>query len=265
MAESVSQHPSGSRLVSRILPPAIRFWLRTQVEHVEDLTFTIDGRDRDLLSGHIPTVTLAAEKAIYQGIHLSHIALTATDIRINLGQVMRRKPLRLLEAFPVTGDVRVTLDDLNASLQSPLLGEGIYQFLRLIAKSQPDDTALTGLLAQFPTASIHPLYRAIASIEDATIQLRLQPEAHQTVPAIAIATQLAVREGNQLCLENPRWLATTASDTAITLNALHGFVINLGAAVTLTECRIQTDHLALAGTIRVLPSEPPAPSASSTT
>ncbi|MEM0980485.1 MAG: DUF2993 domain-containing protein [Cyanobacteria bacterium P01_H01_bin.58] len=253
MIEPAPNQSSGSRIVSRILPPAIRFWLRTQVDDVKDLTFRIEGRDRDILVGHIPEVWLSAQKAIYQGLHLSHIAVKATDIRINLGQVVRRKPLRLLAAFPVSGDVRVTLDDLNASLQSPLLGEGIYQFLKLIAKSQPESTDLTPLLARFPEGTILPQYRPTADIEADTITLRLMPSDPQSGPEIAIATSLTIRDGNRLCLENPRWLSSEQTDAAITMAALHGFEINLGSAVTLTECEVQDNHLALAGTIRVFP------------
>lgn len=253
MIEPAPNQSSGSRIVSRILPPAIRFWLRTQVDDVRDLTFRIEGRDRDILAGHIPEVGLAAQKAIYQGLHLSHIAVKATDIRINLGQVVRRQPLQLLAAFPVSGDVRVTLDDLNASLQSPLLGEGIYQFLNLIAKSQPEAADLTSLLALFPEGTILPQYRPTAAIEADTITLRLIPSEAQSGPEIAIATSLTVRDGNRLCLENPRWLSLEQTDTTITMAALHGFEINLGSAVTLTECKVQDDHLALAGTIRVFP------------
>lgn len=253
VTDPAPNQPSGSRLVSWILPPAIRFWLRTQVDDVKDLIFRIEGRDRDILAGHIPEVLLSAQKAIYQGLHLSHVAVKATGIRINLGQVMRRKPLRLLAAFPVSGDVRVTADDLNASLQSSLLGEGIYQFLKLIAKSQPEDTDLTLLLDRFPEGTVLPQYCPTADIEADRITLRLMPSDVQSAPEIAIVTNLTIRDGNRLCLENPRWLSSNQADTAITMAALHGFEINLGSAVTLTACEVQNDHLALAGTIHVFP------------
>lgn len=254
MVESISDKPSGSRVISRILPPAIRFWLQTQLDHVEELGFHLQGRDREILSGHIPEVLLTAQKAIYQGLHLSQVDLKASSIRINLGQVIRRQPLRLLAPFPVSGEVCVTETDLNASLQSPLLGEGIYEFLRLIAKSQPQAVGLASILQQLPARTVLPYYQPQASIKPNHVLLTLTPGDGYTVPAIAIATDLIIRDGHHLCLENPQWLSGQEGDlAAIVLDSLQGFEIDLGPDVTITSCQIQTQQLLLKGTLRVLP------------
>lgn len=254
----VEQSPSkasGSRIISRVLPPAIRFWLSTQLEHVEDLVFRVEGRDRDILSGHIPEVSLSAQKAVYQGIHLSQAAVKASEIRINLGQVIRRKPLRLLAPFPVSGDVCLTTADFNQSLQSPLLGEGLYDFLHLLAQSQPEAAHLQTILDTLPERTVLPHYHPSANIGAEGITLRLSPREGEAMPPIAIATQLAIKEGHRLCLENPHWLSEIDAANTTPLPALHGFEIDLGSEVTLTACEIQTDQLSLAGTIRVLPAE----------
>ena len=107
-------------LISRVLPSAIALWLKSQVEHVEDLHIRIEGRDRQILTGHVPGVQLSAHKAIYRGIHVSHIQLAATGIRVNLRQILRGKPLTLLDIIPVQGELTVTEADLNASQLSPL-------------------------------------------------------------------------------------------------------------------------------------------------
>jgi hypothetical protein len=246
---------SGSRIISRILPPAIRLWLSTQLDHVDNLVFRIEGRDRDILSGHIPEVSLSAQKAIYQGIHLSQAAVKASEIRVNLGQVIRRKPLRLLAPFPVSGDVLLTATDLNYSLQSPLLGEGLYDFLRLLAESQAEAAHLQTILAELPARTVLPNYQPSASITADGITLRLLPGEGQTLPPIAIATQLVIKDGHRLCLENPHWLSEMDAARTTPLPALHGFEIDLGPEVTLTQCEIQADQLSLAGTVRVLPEE----------
>lgn len=253
LVELSSDKSSGSRIISRVLPPAIRFWLSTQLEHVEALEFRIEGRDRDILSGHIPEVFLSAQKAVYQGIHLSQATVKASEIRINLGQVIRRKPLRLLAPFPVSGTVFLTAADFNQSLRSPLLGEGLYDFLQLLADSQPEAAHLQTILSRLPNRNVLPHYQPTASIDPTGITLRLLPEAGKTWPPIAIATQLAIKDGHQLCLENPHWLPTVESADTTPLPALHGFEIDLGSEVTLTECEIQGDRLSLAGTVRVLP------------
>lgn len=258
VAESSSAQPGGSRIISRVLPPAIRLWLSTQLDRVDDLQFQIQGRDRELLSGHIPELYLSAQKAIYQGIHLSQAVVTARSIRVNLGQVLRRQPLRLLAPFPISGDVRLTAADFNASLQSPLLGAGLYDFLQLLAQSQPEAAYLRDILANLPDRSVLPHYQPTATIAADQIILRLQPRAGATLPAIALSTQLSIRDGHRLCLDHPHWFTDASMSQPAAgqpLPALHGFEIDLGQEVTLTECRIADEQLMLAGTVRVLPGE----------
>ena len=105
-------------LISKVLSPAVKLWLRSQVEQVEHLNFKINGQDRQILRGYIPVVSLDSSKAVYQGLHLGDIQLQGTNIRINIGQVLRGKPLRLLEPIWLKGEVYLTTDDLQASLSS---------------------------------------------------------------------------------------------------------------------------------------------------
>ncbi len=57
------------------MPPAVRLFLRTQVEQIEDLEMQLQGHDRQILRGYIPGVFLAVGKAIYQGLHLGKAQL----------------------------------------------------------------------------------------------------------------------------------------------------------------------------------------------
>ena len=253
--ESSTARSSGSRIISRILPPAIRLWLVSQVEHVEDLVFQIEGGDRDILSGYIPEVTLSARRAVYEGIHLSQVAVKASEISINLGQVIRRKPLRLLKAFPVSGSVILTTEDFNRSLQSPLLSEGIYDFLRLLVRSQSDAAQLQAIVDELPERSVASHYQPTASIEANQIALKLTPKKDKHVPPILITTQLDIKNGHQLCLINPHWSINEDASSKTPLQNLEGFAIDLGSEVALTECSIVADQLVLAGTIQVLPTD----------
>ncbi|MEM6519522.1 MAG: DUF2993 domain-containing protein [Cyanobacteria bacterium P01_D01_bin.71] len=255
---SSSPSPTGSRILSRVLPPAIRFWLSTQLEQVDDLQFQIKGRDRELLSGHISEVSLSAQKAIYQGIHLSQANATARAIRINLGQVLRRQPLRLLAPFPISGDVELTEADFNASLQSPLLEEGLYDFLQLLTRAQPEATLIQNLLANLPGRNLLSQYRPSAELVADQILLRLQPQQDRAVTEIAISTQLSIRNGHCLCLDNPHWLSATSHELAAgatPMPQLQGFEIDLGSTVTLTKCVITDKKLQLSGTVKVLPGK----------
>jgi hypothetical protein len=128
----VEQFATGSRLISQVISPAIRFWLQSQVESVTALQFQIVGSDRQILQGHLPRVTVTAEQAVYQGLHLSSLELIATQIQVNLGQVLRGKPLRLLHSVPVSVAVMLTQADLTASLAAPLLQQALCDVLKMI-------------------------------------------------------------------------------------------------------------------------------------
>ncbi|MEO0869762.1 MAG: LmeA family phospholipid-binding protein, partial [Cyanobacteria bacterium J06642_11] len=85
----------GSRLISRVLPVAVKFWLQTQLDDIGTLNFDIQATDRQVLSGKIPGIALLAQRAIYQGVQITDVAVQASDIHINIGQVLRGKALRL--------------------------------------------------------------------------------------------------------------------------------------------------------------------------
>lgn len=125
-----------SRLIGKVLSPAVRLWLKSQVQQISQLEVQIAGSDRQILTGNIPRVSILASKAVYQGLHLTQIQLEAKEIHINLGQVIKGKPLRLLDKVPVSGDLYLTQADLNASLASPLLADALNDlFLQLFKGS----------------------------------------------------------------------------------------------------------------------------------
>jgi hypothetical protein len=251
-AEMPEAEGKGSRWISRLLPAAVRFWLQSQAEHIENLVFDIQGRDRQILQGHLPGVTLSAEKAIYQGMHLSQIAVEAANIRVNLGQIVRGKPLRLLAPFPVSGRLCLSAADLNASLNSELLGTGLYDFLTQFAAAQADGADLQAVLAACPDKTVQPHYDAHATLGSDTITLQLTPRPGEAIPAIAIETGLVVEAGRYLKLQDPHWLPN-GSGQRQALTELHGFSIDLGPEVALTECAIAPNQMVLAGNLQVLP------------
>lgn len=122
-------------LISKVLSPAIKLWLRSQVEQVEQLKFKITGQDNQILRGYIPSVSLESSQAIYQGLHLGDIQLQGNNIRVNIGQVVRGKPLKLLEPIWVKGEVFLTQEDLKASLSSDLLKSGLNDLWKLLKKT----------------------------------------------------------------------------------------------------------------------------------
>jgi hypothetical protein len=114
-----------SRIIGKVLSPAGYVWLRSQVSQAEAIDVKISGGDRQILGGYIPHVAILASQAVYQGLHLSRVKLTGENIRINLGQIIKGKPLRLLEPIPVQGELLLEIDDLQASLASSLLSTAL--------------------------------------------------------------------------------------------------------------------------------------------
>ncbi len=124
--------PKQSRLISKVLSPALKLFLRSQVEQVSHLEVKISGGNRQIFTGSIPQVSIWANHVIYQGLHLAQVQLVGNGIRINLGQVLKGQPLRLVEPVLVYGELLLHEADLNASLQSRLLSDGLTELLQML-------------------------------------------------------------------------------------------------------------------------------------
>ena len=125
-----------SNLISKILTPALRLWLRSQVEQAEELEIEIQGKDGQILRGYLPGVALRSHRAIYQGLQLGRVLLKGENIRINIGQVIKGKPLQLLEPIRVSGEVQLTETDLQTSLGSEILANAFTELLIALLEHQ---------------------------------------------------------------------------------------------------------------------------------
>ncbi|MDZ8184646.1 MAG: DUF2993 domain-containing protein [Nostoc sp. ChiSLP02] len=131
MSEQNSQTTNANkiRIITQALTTALKLWLRSQVSEISELEVEIKASDRQILSGRIPAVSIFASHAVYRGLLITEIKLTAENIQINIGQILRGKPLRLLQVVPVVGDLTVDEKDLNASLSSDLLSTALSDLL----------------------------------------------------------------------------------------------------------------------------------------
>ncbi|MEA5620243.1 DUF2993 domain-containing protein [Cronbergia sp. UHCC 0137] len=120
---------SKSRIITQVLTKAIKLWLRTQLSQVSQIAVQIGASDREILSGCVPSVSIFASGAVYQGLHITQIALDAQNIQINIGSVVRGKPLQLLDTVPVVAELIVEEQDLNNSLSSELLSTALNDLL----------------------------------------------------------------------------------------------------------------------------------------
>lgn len=231
-----------SRLISQVLAPALRFWLRSQLDHVEDLCLTIAAGDRQVLSGAVGEVSLAAQKAVYQGLHVSQVQLRAVGIRTNLGQVIRGKPFRLLQAFPVAGNLILQEADLTASLQAPLLAQAVIEFLLPLLTTNAD------LLPISPDLQLLRFDHATIQIEPGHITLTadMVDINHAAIPII-FRTGLAIEQGNQLHLRQPAWLHRDSA------RPLPNQVFYLGEQVYLDQLILDVGQIYCRGQVTVIP------------
>ena len=134
MSNNTSQKksPRKIRLVTKMLTTALKLWLRSQVSQISQLEVEIKANDSEILSGCIPWVSVFANNAVYQGIHLTQIQLIAENIRINIGSVLKGQPLQLLEIVPVFCELSIEESDLNASLSSKLLSNALNDLMMKI-------------------------------------------------------------------------------------------------------------------------------------
>ena len=245
----------GSRLISRVLPPAVRFWIQSQLDHVEELEFSLDGKDGQILSGYVPQVRLSAAKAVYTGLHLSQVQAAAAEIRFNLGQMVRGKPLRLLQSFPVRGHVCLYAEDLLASLHSSLLSNGLQDVLLKLVNAHPaifpEDSHVRELIADFSRAS------ATTTIFLNPDQLTLtwipeQPSSEE----LTLVTGLQVKEGHLLWLVQPQvWVTPRDGSPAAAPIDLDDFVIDLGQEVDIKTLAVGQDRVEIEGMVNVIPGD----------
>ncbi len=122
-------------MITKLLSTAVKFYLRSQVSQVEDLQVKITGKNSQILQGYIPKVFLSCQRGIYQGLHLREVMINGTNIAINLPEVLKKKPLRLLE--PIIVDLKVCLNekDLIASIDADLLQSGLRDLWQIIVST----------------------------------------------------------------------------------------------------------------------------------
>jgi hypothetical protein len=241
-----------SRIISTVLSPAIRLWLRSQLEQAENLQFSIEAGDRQLLSGCIKQVVVSARRAVYKGLCLSQVFLVAQEIHTNLRQVLRGQPFRLLKPFPISGEVLWNQLDLNASLQAPLLADGLTEFLLTLLRLGFDERSSLGqrsareVSLQIPRILIQP--------GQLTLSAKLVA-AHAAPTDVVIRTGISLPNGNQLQLCHPERLSSLEATEGTPLPHLHGVTFDLGSDVSIEDFSLEVGQIRCRGRLIVTPDE----------
>jgi LmeA-like phospholipid-binding len=218
-----------SRLIGNILSPAIELWLRSQVQQVANLKVQIEGKSRQILTGNIPGVSIVASDVVYQGLHVAEIELRATGILINLGQVIKGQPLKLLEKVPVMGKLQLQQADINASLNTPLLSNALTELLLKLA----------------PQIADQPVQWDKVIVNDSGIRLNAMLSDRQQ---IVLQAGLKLSTSQELEIIQP-----TIEIQGVSLTNLDSFKIDLGAEVELEELTLHPGKIICRGKINVLP------------
>lgn len=237
-------------LVSRVLEPALRLWLRSQTEALDRLEVYLDSGDRQILAGHIPQVRLLAQKAVYQGLHLSRVQLCGQNLRINIGQVLKGKPLQLLEPIPVAIEVQLQAADVQASLGSELLEGAILETLQRLVGEQIAVALDADTLPQALTLSNSQIV-----LGDGCLRLSTQVIAKERSIPVALQTGLGLSNPNTLVLTNPEWLPTPQAKKGLRLRELDGYTLDLGPQVQFESFLITPDGIYGQGKLTIFPGE----------
>ncbi len=228
--QSVSSKPQG--IISSLLAPACAAWLRTQVSEVESLDVQIAAKDRQILSGTIPAVAILATKTVYRGISLQKIKLLADQIEVNLSQVMRGKPLRVLKPIEVEIEATIANADLLSSLTAPLLSKAVNQLIAQVIDLPAGDWLLVWQSVQIETS-----------------KLTLQGWVNRDSSSLPID----IRTGIELIEGRIIHLAPLVIDCELVDKTVESYSIDLGDEVNLRELILEAGELHCAGQVRIRP------------
>ncbi len=227
-------------IIDRLLGGGVKLWLRSQLTRIEKLNVTIKGKDRQIMTGYIPEVFIAADAAIYQDISLSEAEVKGVNIRFNLNEVIKAKPFQLLEPISVTTRVLIKQSDLQASLESALLSEGLTSFWQnLLEESNYNNTE------ELQNSSI--MWQEFSLTSG---RLELTGTIQDGDCQITIITGLGLLNPQTL-LFSP---VTILGVPDLVQNSVSELAINLGNEVSIAELKLEENQLLLMGTITVLPS-----------
>lgn len=227
-------------MISKLLSAAIRLYLRSQVSQAEDLQVKIIGKNQQILKGYIPQVWLSCDRAIYQGLYLSQVELNGTNIAINLPEIVKKKPLKLLEPVFVSIQLKLDAADLQASLNSELLQSGLEDLWQMILKKQSslEDSELWDLTIEWHKIAIadNKLY----------LEGTYQNSAVET-KELCLSTKLSLVNQHTLSL----------SDLQITNQSVFNnqfqeeLEIDLGTDIAIAKLIIESEQILCTGKIRI--------------
>ncbi len=233
---------SKSEIISRFLTPAIKFWLRSQLSTVEDLKMEIHAGDKQILRGKINEVSVQTTKAVYQDIHISQASVSTENIAVNLGGILRGKPFKLLQPIFVNGELILTIDDLQTSLNSSLLSQGLVDLVELLLAHQAIED-YNRILAEYEFN-----WHNIVLHNDKFVLKAILTNKLGEVFNLRLVSSLTLNNGNTLLFNPIKIDGIPYLDTII----INNFEVDLGTDVELEQLILNSDQLSCLGRIKVV-------------
>lgn len=231
-----------SEIISHFLTPAIKFWLRSQLETVEDLSMEIHAGDKQILTGKINQVSLETTKAIYQGINVSKASVNTENIAVNLGGILRGKPLKLLQPIFVNGEVILSENDIQTSLESSLLHQGLIDLVALLLNHQ-QILDYEKILAQY-----NFFWHNITLKDDKFILTAILTNSIEQKFHLTITSNLTLKDDRTL-LFNPIEIIGIPTIENIIIN---NFEVDLGNDIALEKLTLTSQNLSCIGKLKVI-------------
>ena len=226
-------------IIDRLLGSGVKLWLRSQLTGIEKLEVAITGKDRQIMTGYIPEIFIAADAAIYQEICLTQAEIKGINIRFNLNEVIKAKPFQLLEPISVTTKILIKESDLQASLESSLLSDGLTSFWQDLIQKTSTNTA-----KKLGNSAI--VWQKLSLTSE---RLELTGKIDHRDERITIITGLNLLNPQTLLLSP----ITILGIPELPQNAVSELDINLGNDITISQLKLEEKQLLLIGTITVLP------------
>ena len=214
---------------------AVKLYLRSQTEAVENLQVKIVGKNKQILQGCIPQILLACDRAVYQGLHLSQVRLDGTNIAVNLPEVVKKQPLKLVEPISVKIELQLNADDLQASLDSSLLQSGLNDLWQMVlaAQSNPE------------SEDLQVEWKTIAIAEGLLHLTGIYRDTSNQTQQLALSTEIDLADAHTLCLTPSNLLASADGSVNKQLK------IDLGTDVEIEQLQIGSEQIECLGKIRI--------------
>lgn len=147
--------------VLQLLASGLQFWIRQQCEAVDSLELQLHGSSLALLRGRLEGVSLVARRVVFSGLEIEMVELRSDAIQVQLGNLLKGRPLQLDHPFRIEGYAAFSGSGLSRSLCTP-------------AWRPLGDQLADGLLGLTPLQSL--------AIERDRLVLRAQAMSCDTVP-----------------------------------------------------------------------------------